>query len=61
MSQSLTNDSISSKSNTIIIEVTEPQNHGVGAKKYTDYLVKTRVIVQFLYNFKLMFNLNCFH
>ena len=47
MSQSLTNDSYNSKSNTIIIEVTEPQNHGIGTKKYTDYLVKTRVDMRF--------------
>jgi len=45
MSQSLSSDSygVRSKSSSIIIEVTEPQNHGIGQKKYTDYLVKTRV------------------
>ena len=45
MSQSLSNDTYgtSSKGSTILIEIAEPQNHGVGAKRYTDYLVKTRV------------------
>jgi hypothetical protein len=40
--QSLSNDA-SIKNNSIIVEISEPQNHGVGSKRYTDYLVKTKV------------------
>jgi hypothetical protein len=40
--QSLSNE-VSTKSSSIIIEISEPQNHGVGSKRYTDYLVKTKV------------------
>ena len=44
--QSLSND-VSARNNLIIIEISEPQNHGVGSKRYTDYLVKTKVNYEF--------------
>ena len=31
------------KTNSIQIEITDPQNHITGSKKYTDYLVRTKV------------------
>ncbi|CAF0875994.1 unnamed protein product [Brachionus calyciflorus] len=31
-----------SRNSSILIEISDPQNHGVGTKKYTDYLVKTK-------------------
>jgi hypothetical protein len=41
----------------INIEISEPQNHGVGSKRYTDYLVKTKVsIITRSYNYS-----NCIH
>jgi sorting nexin-3/12 len=41
--QSLENDINSqSKNNSIIVEISDPQTHGVGQKRYTDYLVKTK-------------------
>ena len=45
--QSLASDPhAQSKGNSpIIVEVTDPQTHGVGNKRYTDYLVKTKVII----------------
>ena len=45
MSQQLNNENIGNhgKSSVILIEISEPQNHFVGSKKYTDYLVKTKV------------------
>jgi hypothetical protein len=30
-------------SSSILIEISDPQNHLIGSKKYTDYLVKTQV------------------
>lgn len=45
-SQKLSDDNLgqNGKGNSpVIIEISEPQNHGVGNKKYTDYLVKTKV------------------
>lgn len=42
--QTLTSENFGqAKSAPITIEILEPQNHGVGNKKYTDYLVKTKV------------------
>lgn len=32
-----------SKKSNISIEVVEPQTHGTGAARYTDYLIKTKV------------------
>lgn len=44
-SQQLSDENLgqNGKSSPVLIEVCEPQNHGVGSKKYTDYLVKTKV------------------
>lgn len=44
--QNLSNDNFGSSgksSSSIVIEISEPQNHLIGSKKYTDYLVKTKV------------------
>ena len=30
-------------SSSVLIEISDPQNHIIGSKKYTDYLVKTQV------------------
>ena len=45
ISQSLESDphAQSKGSNSVVIEVSDPQTHGVGNKRYTDYLVKTTV------------------
>lgn len=61
---SLTNSNFAQqqpKTNTIQIEITDPQNHINGNKKYTDYLVRTKVSLNFYYNFishnlKLIYN-----
>jgi hypothetical protein len=42
--QTLTNESISNQRPTIFIKVTDPETLGVGNKKYTTYLVTTKVI-----------------
>ena len=52
--QSLNIDGGIAKNNAILIEVSEPQSHGVGSKRYTDYLVKTKVIM-----FKIIPNAIC--
>lgn len=43
--QSLSNNNFAQSTNNtpVKIEIAEPQNHGIGNKKYTDYLVKTKV------------------
>lgn len=33
----------SKQANSIVIEISEPQNHMQASKKYTDYLVTTKV------------------
>lgn len=45
-SQNLSDDGYGQSNNNsqVLIEVAEPQNHNIGNKKYTDYLVKTKVI-----------------
>lgn len=47
--QNLT-DSYNKQGSPVIVEISEPQCHGVGASKYTDYLVKTKVISPFIIN-----------
>lgn len=40
--QTLTSGSESGKSSSILIELSDPQVHGVGNKRYVDYLVTTK-------------------
>lgn len=56
-SQNLSDDGYGQTTNSsqVLIEVTEPQNHNIGNKKYTDYLVKTKVKQLKNFLFKLNF------
>lgn len=61
-SQNLSGDNYgqTTKNSQVLIEVSEPQNHGVGNKKYTDYLVKTKVdtflkMLNFFFNIIFLF------
>lgn len=45
--------------NSIQIEITDPQNHVAGSKKYTDYLVRTKVNTYLDNEFSTIIKLDC--